>query len=206
MRNVCGIIIYLIWRPPGFFGLLMYQFNCVNSSRSFFDRRGSHGARLAVLVMAAPQMEMREDAAHYYLLVDPRKDLSVEEVLAGPEGWVALHGSRDEALERYCWRVSDRTIFVASLRELRMLEFTLTHAGQSAVYLGFFKLEQKGWEQHAILRTWTSTRARYPGDLPMQLMCGNTFLWKFDPVPLPPPLRMLEFFDRLHALPWFAPA
>ena len=117
-------------------------------------------------------------AAYYFLVVNPKVDVDFDQghVRPSAQGWVSLKGSVEYAFYRYCWGKTNRVEFEASLRDVVCLRFTLTHAGQSAVYLGHFNLEQRGWSRQPTGRIWKSAVARYRGDMPMRVeesTCGQ---------------------------------
>ena len=126
-------------------------------------------------MIAMPEDAWPRVAAIYYLVVNEKEDVdaTTQHVRVPEQGWVALKGSVEEAVSRYAWGQADRVVFEAKLQDLRCYRFTLTHFGQSAVYLGHFKLEQSGWKQHPIALTWTSASARYRGDLPKHVQAFN---------------------------------
>ena len=122
---------------------------------------------------------MPELAAEYYVCVSPDDvDNTLQQVRRDTEGWVDLKGSFEEAFSRYCWRFPDRAALEAGLAHVMCLRLSLTHVEQAALYLGHVKMVQGGWSQHPILRTWTSSSARFHGDLPMRVVSGNGEVWK----------------------------
>ena len=165
----------------------------------------SQGVASQSAEMAATVVPMNAQAAFYFLVVK-RQDVDETHVRVTNQGWIPLKGDAEEAFSRYCWGHADRAAFEAGLGDLRCLRFSLTHAGQSAVYLGHFKLNEKGWSKHPISYTWTSSVARFHGDLPLRIQALDQELWSFEEWALPSVRAMMELWDRNARRPRFQEA
>ena len=141
------------------------------------------------------------DAAQYFLVVNTATDLSPDQssVRLGSEKWISLKGSVEEAMKRYTWRCPSRESFEAELGMLRIIRFTLTHAGMSAHFLGYLRFELRGWRQ-STRGTWSTFSARIRGDLPLHIVFQEEVLWKSEQVPMPDAARLLELRDAEHAV------
>ena len=140
-------------------------------------------------------------AAEYFLVVNTATDMSPDQssVRLGSEKWISLKGSVEEAMKRYTWRCPSRESFEAELGMLRIIRFTLTHAGMSAHFLGYLRFELRGWKQTP-RGTWRSYSARIRGDLPLHIELAGQALWKSEQVAMPDVASLLEVYDAERGL------
>ena len=142
------------------------------------------------------------EAAVYFLVVNTATDMSPDQcsVMLGSEQWISLKGSVEEAIKRYVWRFPSRASFEADLDRLRIIRFTLTHAGMSAQFLGYLRFQLRGWRQ-STRGTWSTFSARVRGDLPLHIIFQeHVVLWTSEEEPMPDAARLLELHDAVHAV------
>ena len=142
------------------------------------------------------------EAAQYFLVVNTVSDLSSDHrsVRVGSEPWISLKGSPQEAIKRYVWRVPSRVAFEEEVAfgNLQLIRFSLTHAGMSAYFLGYLRIELRGWRQY--WGKWFSFSARVKADLPLNIFEGDVALWTSQEEPLPDSAILLDLHDAVHAV------
>ena len=142
------------------------------------------------------------EAAQYFLVVNTVSDLSSDHrsVRVGSEPWISLKGSPQEAIKRYVWRVPSRVAFEEEVAfgNLQLIRFSLTHAGMSAYFLGYLRIELRGWRQY--WGKWFSFSARAKADLPLNIFEGDVALWTSQEEPLPDSAILLDLHDAVHAV------
>ena len=141
-------------------------------------------------------------AAEYFLVVNTATDMSPDQsfVRLGSQKWIRLKGSVEEAIKVYTWRCPSRVSFEAELDRLRIIRFTLTHAGMSAQFLGYLRrLKLRDWRR-STRGTWSTFSARIRGDLPLHIVFQEEVLWKSEQVLMPDAARLLELHDAEHAV------
>ena len=143
-------------------------------------------------------------AAEYFLVVNTATDMSPDQssVRLGSEQWISLKGTVEEAIKRHLWRFPSRVAYEAECDRLRIIRFTLTHAGMSAQFLGYLRFELRGWRQ-STRGTWSTFSARVRGDLPLHIIFQeDVVLWTSEQVLMPFAARLLELHDAAHADYW----
>ena len=151
---------------------------------------GVGGGAMALSVIAWP-----DAAATYYVVYRPEDlDGASGVLLLGGQTWWALKGSVEGAIRRHAWRCG-REAFEEELGGLRCLRCTLTHAGVSAYYLGYLRIELRDWRQDPIRGTWSSSGARFVGDLPVRVAVQGDELWRTEAVRLPDAATCLGIYD-----------
>ena len=144
------------------------------------------------------------EAAEYFLVVNTVSDLSPDQrsvrVGVGSEPWISLKGSPQEAIQRYALRVPSRVAFEEEVAfgNLQLIRFSLTHAGMSAYFLGYLRIELRGWRQY--WGKWFSFSARAKADLPLNIFEGDVALWTSQEEPLPDSAILLDLHDAVHAV------
>ena len=135
-----------------------------------------------------------ESAAVYYLVVPQACIQDGHVVLSGE--WIALKSTPYWALDRFMrHECSSRAEVSSKISGLVAYKFTLTLAGQGAVFLGHWGFEQRLWERDSIRLTWRSRAARYRGNLPLFLNASGVQLWISEQVSLPTPEGILNQYD-----------
>ena len=158
-------------------------------------------ALFPIAAMASHAPPFPVEAAEFFLVVNPDSDMTSDQsvVKMGVQNFISLKGDFSEALKRYVWRCQSREALVAELGKLRMLRFTLTHAGMSAFYLGYLRFELRSWRQCA-RGLWHTMGARVRGDLLVRIVLDGVELWTSQFVPMPPAAMLCELYDSEHAV------
>ena len=162
------------------------------------SRAGFFGS-VWVLVGAMASSAWPASRATYYV-VFRQTELDQGVLKLGDQAWWSLKDNVESAIRRHAWRCS-REAFDGELGELRCWRCTLTHAGMSACFLGYLRIELRGWRQDPIRGTWSSSCARFAADLPLSIvarMAGQWMgdeLWWAEWVKLPDAATCLGIYD-----------